>query len=120
MEEAVVSIKLMFDWQTGPLWIKTDQYAISDPYSADEALELVQLSDTLVTAITKWDEQMQATYDGRTHENLGFADPQEEKRWIEEGRELAQQLKNEVGAGISVKYVPLIGDAETIELRILP
>ncbi len=115
MEETVVSIKLMFDWQVGPLWVKTDQKSIADPYTAEEASELVRLSRPLIDAITKWDEEMQSTYDGGTHEDLGFADSEKEREWIKSGKDLAQRIKTEVGEDVSVRYVPLVGDSEPIK-----
>lgn len=108
-------VKLRFDWGMGPFWATIDDDAIPDGYGIDEIIEFLPLGDELVVAIGEWNNRMQSTFDGNNPENLGFNDPADEKKWIDDGRELARRLKVELGPNVRVEYAPLVGPKEVID-----
>ncbi|WP_232211868.1 hypothetical protein [Saccharomonospora halophila] len=57
---------------------------------------------------------MEGTYDDQAPQDMGLRVPDEEARWIADGRELARRVKAEVGARVRVEYVPLGGPLEVI------
>ncbi|GAA4411024.1 hypothetical protein ACFQV2_39865 [Actinokineospora soli] len=107
---ALMMIKLMPDWGTGPLWVAKD--GVSEPYDTDEITEVLSLSAELRTEIAAWDNRFQATFNAEYPPDSAFPTPEDEAVFIADGRELARRVQTEV-PGAVVLY-------ETIDGKSIP
>jgi hypothetical protein len=109
----VTEITLQFDWRVDPLWVSVDN-DVPENCSTGDIAEYVSFSAELLADIAEWNDRMQNTYRDDAPQDSGLRDEAEQK-FIADGRELARRLKQEVGPGIRVEYVPLGGSTEVVE-----
>ncbi|APU12504.1 hypothetical protein UA75_02095 [Actinoalloteichus sp. GBA129-24] len=100
-----VDVGFLAGWQEDPFyydWDDPEEYC----HSIEEAAEELQLPADLVTEITAWDAEYQATYDPTGSRGLesGFPSPEAEEAWRERGKALAERIKRESPVVVSVDY----------------
>lgn len=85
-------IKLMPDYECHPLWnMSADEYGDIDPQD-------LPLSDALKLRLKTWAANYDETLDAQYPPNSGFKNEVLELEFREEGRLLAEFLKDELGA----------------------
>jgi hypothetical protein len=108
-----MKITLQVDWGVGPFWVAIGD-SIQDDYLPDEVNDIVPLSKELIQAVAAWDEKFQTTFNDKVPQDSGILDPAEEKRFDEEGLDLARRIKREVPADVTVEYASVGGSASTV------
>jgi hypothetical protein len=104
-DDEQLTITLMTDWGTGPLWVRVGD-EVSAPYGAEEIQKVLPLSELLREAIAAWDERFQATYNADDPRESGILDPETQAAFVADGWDLARQIKAEAPAAVVVAYSP--------------
>jgi hypothetical protein len=112
---APLRITLRPDWGVGPIWVSVAGGA-TEPYDADEITDVVSLSPELRQAIAAWDDRFHATLNQDIPPESGFSTPEDEAGFIEDGRQLARRIHDELTPEAIVKYMTITGS--TIDLDI--
>lgn len=114
VDQQKIIIKLRVEWHAGPFSVVIDDSPYDD-YQVEEIHEVVSLSDELTAAISEWNEKFQSISNAAATQDSDMQIGEAEKKFNEEGRELARRIKREVPPHVIVSYVPLRGIAETMK-----
>jgi hypothetical protein len=79
-------VKLAPEWGTGPLWVDGEYRELDD----------FGMADWLIARIEQWDGEFQAIYNPDDPPSSTFPDARTERRWLDQGRELAREIAPEV------------------------
>lgn len=113
-DQQEITLTLQVDWGIGPFWVAMGN-SIPDDYLPEEISDIVSLSEELISAVSRWDEWFQNTFNSDFPQESGILDELEKKKFDKEGRELARRIKQEASTHIVVEYVSLEGATEIME-----
>ena len=70
-------------------------------------IEELAISEKLKKAIEKWNNEFQMTFDDDYPPDSGFTSREQLNRHIQRGKVLVEELREELGAGYEILYVPI-------------
>lgn len=92
------NIKLMADYQCHPLWnMSPDEYGDIDPCN-------LPISEELKLRLSKWAFTYDETMDADYPPNSGFKSEELEREFKQEGEQLAEILRDELGPDFSIVF----------------
>ena len=96
----MIRLRLTSEYLAGPIFCP-------DPDRMGHVdIEDLPLSQELMTKISKWDGEYQATFNSDYPPDSGFTTPEAELRPKAEGVQLARSIQQELGGGYIVEYCP--------------
>ncbi|AOS61979.1 hypothetical protein [Actinoalloteichus hymeniacidonis] len=97
-----LDIAILAGWQEDPFYYDAGDGDYN--HSIEEAAAFLGLGVALTRDIATWDAEFQAIYSPADTRTSAFATPEQESRWLETGRKLAQRIKQESAIAASVNY----------------
>ncbi|MFB4298477.1 hypothetical protein [Actinomadura sp. NTSP31] len=93
------TIRVLADYQCYPLWV-----VYSDGELDNIAPEVLHISSGLSESLNHWADEYDGTLNEDDPASSGFGTPGDERRFNDQGRGLAEQLAQEVGAEYKITY----------------
>lgn len=99
MSNTKASIRIMADYHCYPLWL-----TYPDGELDNIAPESLQISRELANSLDRWADKFDAILNDDDPASSGFATPDDEHSFNDQGRRLAERIAREVGPEYDVTY----------------
>lgn len=99
MSNAKTIIRVLTDYYCHPLWVK-----YPDGELDNISPESLPISRELANSLNRWSDEFDAILNEDDPASSDFATPDDERRFNEQGRRLAEQFAHEVGSEYEVMY----------------